>query len=107
MPQSLPTSDFYAHHSPFGAFTSFTLGRHGKKGGFGLELSGPAQQDVYVAYCRPAPEGEPVVHALPFYAGAQRGGAEAYTGVSDTSAVGPLTWKAFAETEITRKLGWA
>lgn len=107
MPQPLPTTDFYAHHSPFGAFASFTLGRHGKQGGFGLELPGPAKQDVYIAYTRPAPEGQPGVHALPFYAGAQVGGAEAYTGVAESSFVGPLTWRAFAEGEITRKMGWA
>lgn len=39
---------FNAHHSPIGAFASFTLGCKGGKGGFGLELGKPADQDVYV-----------------------------------------------------------
>ena len=62
MPPLLPSSDFYAHHSPFGAFASFTVGRHGRTGGFGLELGGPAAQDVYVALVRPGEE----TRALPF-----------------------------------------
>ena len=50
MPVPLASHDFYAQHSPFGAFASFTLGRYGKRGGFGLELAGPAEQDVYIEY---------------------------------------------------------
>jgi len=103
MPTVLPTTDFYAHHSPFGAFASFTLGRYGKKGGFGLELAGPAQQDVYVALVRPG-QG---VQALPFYAGAQSGGSEAYTGGPSGDEHFPLTWTAFAEKKISRTMGWA
>jgi hypothetical protein len=105
MPVILPPdgADFHAHHSPFGAFASFTVGRHGRKGGFGLELAGPAQQDVYVAVARP---GE-TVRALPFYSGAQTGGAEAYTGAQATSKTQPLTWGAFPRAEITREMGWA
>lgn len=39
---------FYnAHHSPIGAFASFTLGMPGAKGGLGLELQGPADQSVH------------------------------------------------------------
>lgn len=39
---------FNAHHSPIGAFASFTLGYKGNKGGFGLELGKAADQDIYV-----------------------------------------------------------
>lgn len=39
---------FNAHHSPIGAFASFTLGYPGASGGLGLELAGPANQNVYV-----------------------------------------------------------
>ncbi|CDN44762.1 Beta-xylosidase [Paenibacillus sp. P22] len=40
---------FYnAHHSPIGAFASFTLGFPGAKGGLGLELGRPADQNVYI-----------------------------------------------------------
>ena len=39
---------FNAHHSPIGAFASFTLGFPGKNGGLGLELGRPAEQNVYI-----------------------------------------------------------
>lgn len=108
MPVTLPTTDFFAHHSPFGAFASFSIGRYGKKGGFGLELPGPAQQDVYVAVARPGKGG---VRAFPFYAGAQAGGAEAYTGSAEPAGSASdrpsLNWQAFSPEGITRSMGWA
>ena len=39
---------FNAHHSPMGAFASFTLGCRGAKGGLGLELSKPADQNIFI-----------------------------------------------------------
>lgn len=58
---------FNAHHSPIGAFASFTLGWVGAKGGLGLELGAPANQDVLIGLqSRDGSRYE----ALPFYAGA-------------------------------------
>ncbi|RAW12640.1 glycoside hydrolase family 52 protein [Paenibacillus taichungensis] len=46
---STSKSIFYnAHHSPIGAFASFTLGYKGAKGGLGLELGKPADQNIYI-----------------------------------------------------------
>ena len=42
------TPYFNAQHSPIGAFASFTLGMPGAKGGLGLELGKPADQNVYI-----------------------------------------------------------
>jgi len=39
---------FNAHHSPIGAFSSFTLGFPGAKGGLGLGLGKPAGQNVFI-----------------------------------------------------------
>ncbi len=39
---------FNAHHSPVGAFASFTLGYPGASGGFGLELGKPADQHIFI-----------------------------------------------------------
>jgi hypothetical protein len=107
VPEPLPTADFYAHHSPLGAFASFSLGRYEKPGGFGLELSGPATQDVYIALARPG-RG---VEAFPFYVGSIAGGAEAYTGSPDSAdsaeSPTPYRWRNFREPEITRRMGWA
>ncbi|GAB2723461.1 glycoside hydrolase family 52 protein [Paenibacillus thermoaerophilus] len=39
---------FNAHHSPIGAFASFTLGFPGASGGLDLELGRPPRQNVYI-----------------------------------------------------------
>ena len=59
---------FNAHHSPIGAFASFTLGFPGAKGGLGLELGKPADESVFIGI-----EGEQsgLLEALPFFAAAE------------------------------------
>ena len=61
-----PSADifFNAHHSPVGAFASFTLGFPGPKGGLGLELGGPANESVFVGLEKGAGDG---FEALPFF----------------------------------------
>lgn len=62
---STSKSIFYnAHHAPIGAFASFTLGYKGAKGGLGLELGKPADQNVYIGL--QSRDGE-YYQALPFY----------------------------------------
>jgi hypothetical protein len=56
---------FNAHHSPMGAFASFTLGQPGAKGGLGLELGKPAEQNIFIGCETNTPN---VFEALPFYA---------------------------------------
>jgi len=58
-------SFFNAHHSPVGAFASFTLGYQGAKGGLGLELGGPANESVFVGLEKSTGRG---YEALPFFA---------------------------------------
>jgi hypothetical protein len=55
---------FNAHHSPIGAFSSFTLGFPGGKGGLGLELGKPADQNVFIGL--QSRDGK-YYEALPFY----------------------------------------
>jgi len=55
---------FNAHHSPTGAFASFTLGYPGASGGLGLELAGPANQNVYIGLQQ---IGGEAFEMLPFY----------------------------------------
>jgi len=57
---------FNAHHSPIGAFASFTLGSPGAAGGLGLELGKPADQDVFIGL--EAREGGSF-EAFPFFKG--------------------------------------
>lgn len=56
---------FYnALHSPIGAHASFTLGCKGAKGGLGLELGKPADQNMYIGLESSKPG---VFKALPFF----------------------------------------
>src|SRR4051812_43454232 len=56
-------NNFNAHHSPLGAFASFTLGFAGAKGGLGLELGGPANQNIYIG----VEQDDRSWHMLPFF----------------------------------------
>ena len=56
---------FNAHHAPVGAFASFTLGARGPKGGLGLELGKPADENIFVGVERRDGRG---YEALPFFA---------------------------------------
>lgn len=58
--------NYNAHHSPIGAFASFTLGFRGASGGLGLELGGPANQNIYIG----VEDEERTFHLLPFFDGA-------------------------------------
>jgi hypothetical protein len=59
---------FNAHHSPVGAFSTFTLGNEGACGGIATALAGPANQNVYIGV-----ESQERNHynILPFYSNAQ------------------------------------
>lgn len=60
----MSTIFFNAHHSPVGAFATFTLGHRGAKGGLGLELGKPADENVFIGL--ESREGG-YYEALPFY----------------------------------------
>jgi len=55
---------FIAQHSPIGAFATFTNGFPGPKGGLGLELGKPADQDVYIGI---QADDSNVYRTLPFH----------------------------------------
>ncbi|GHO47973.1 glycoside hydrolase family 52 protein [Ktedonospora formicarum] len=92
---------FNAHHSPIGAFASFTLGFPGAKGGLGLELDGPANQNVYIGL---QARDESYFEALPFFAAAEEDESKRYSveqqgeQPQSTQLVRP-----FAQGQITRE----
>lgn len=59
--------DFHAHHSPQGAYATFTCGRFGAGGGLTIEGVAPANMDLVIGY---ADGGTQDMHALPFFHGA-------------------------------------
>lgn len=91
----MPPTFFNAHHSPVGAFASFTLGMKGKTGGFGIGLNGPANQNVYIGL-QSASQG---LRLLPFFAASNKQQA-----LDDYGNVvgGAKTVSTFPDSEITR-----
>jgi Glycosyl hydrolase family 52. len=55
---------FNAHHSPIGAFSSFTFGYPGANGGFDLERAQPPKENLFVLL---EDAKKNTYHALPFY----------------------------------------
>jgi xylan 1,4-beta-xylosidase len=69
----MKTVFYNAHHSPIGAFASFSLGFPGAHGGLGLELGKPADSSVYIGL--QSHDGS-YYQALPFFQGAEKGGTD-------------------------------
>jgi len=92
---------FNAHHSPIGAFATFTLGYKGASGGLGLELGGPANQNITIAL-----EQETAGHfeALPFYAHSDVSDRLNYVVESDheQTILGEVHIDPFADSSIRR-----
>ena len=70
---------FNAQHSPMGAFMSFTCGHPGTKGGIGLQIGQPADQEVFVGVIDGDRYADAPLQSLPFYIGAVSKAAEAFT----------------------------
>ncbi|MFP4260536.1 MAG: glycoside hydrolase family 52 protein [Opitutales bacterium] len=101
----LKEPNFNAHHSPLGAFATFTLGQFGRKGGLGLELGGPARENVYIGL---ESRSGGTIETLPFFEGsddeAKRYDVDADP--SQTGSKGPSV-KPFATGEVRRSFGLA
>ncbi len=99
---------FNAHHSPIGAFATFTLGQPGARGGFGLERGGPADEDVYVAVEDREGGG---FHALPFFGpaadDAARYDVEAAAHAAGVTEAAAPAFRPFATAEVARDFGAA
>lgn len=95
---------FNAHHSPIGAFASFTFGCKGALGGFGLELKGPANENLFIGVEEASRPGK--YKALPFFDGADNDRiAQEYDieGLRDYQY--PKCISSFNDNEVSRQLG--
>jgi hypothetical protein len=92
---------FYAHHSAFGAFSSFMLGKIGQGGGFVLSDVRPPQNNVYIGYKQ---SGN--IKLLPFCTIERNSAEEEFTGeIAKTKKEKSI--ELFSEAEINREMGWA
>jgi hypothetical protein len=99
---------FNAQHSPMGAFMSFTCGNPGTKGGIGLQIGQPADQEVFVGVIDGDRYADAPLQSLPFYVGAVSKAADAFTveqaGPSEANVRPDAV--AFKLEEIERRYGW-
>lgn len=100
---------FNAQHSPMGAFMSFTCGNPGTRGGIGLQIGQPGDQEVFIGVIDGDRYADATLKCLPFYIGAASSAHEAFmveqAGPSEAN-VRPDA-EPFAEGEIKRSYGWA
>ena len=63
---------FNAHHSPMGAFFSFTCGHFGTRGGMAAQSGRPGTQDLFIGAKDGDRLSDNVLRCLPFYEGADK-----------------------------------
>jgi xylan 1,4-beta-xylosidase len=100
---------FNAQHSPMGAFMSFTCGNPGTKGGIGLQIGSPADQEVFIGVIDGDRYADATLKCLPFYIGAASKAIEAFTAETAGPSEANVRPDAepFAEKDIERSYGWA
>ena len=100
---------FNAQHSPMGAFMSFTCGNFGTRGGIGLQIGQPGDQEIFIGFKEGDRYSDATLKCLPFYAGAVNRAADAFlveqAGPSEQN-VKPDA-EPFKDGEFERSYGWA
>jgi xylan 1,4-beta-xylosidase len=99
---------FNAHHSPMGAYFSFTCGHLGTRGGLAAQLGKPGNQDLYIGVKLGSRYEHAPIRCLPFFEGAGsliRDGAGAF--VVENAAAEKDQLSAYSAREISRHYAWA
>jgi hypothetical protein len=101
-------NSFNAQHSPCGAFFSFTCGNFGTRGGFGLQIGKPGNQNIYVGARLGERNAKSPIRCLPFFQGAQGANAASAFLVeqASTPASGASPVEVYATDQIKRHYGW-
>jgi hypothetical protein len=69
---------FNAQHSPMGAFMSFTCGNFGTRGGIGLQIGQPGDQEVFIGFKDGDRHSDATLKCLPFYTAAVNRSADSF-----------------------------
>lgn len=98
---------FNAQHSPLGAFFSFTCGHFGTKGGFGLQVGRPGDQDLFIGVKDGDRFSDAPLKVLPFYEGADVDEAARYDVEKKDAAKQKPGLVALGHKDIKRHYGYA
>jgi xylan 1,4-beta-xylosidase len=103
--------NFNAQHSPMGAFMSFTCGHFATRGGIGVQIGKPANQDLYIGVKEGDRFADAPLKCLPFYHDAKSGAATAAAFQVEQAGPAELQTQpklvSYALENITRHYGWA
>lgn len=107
-PMTAPIT-FNAQHSPMGAFMSFTCGNPGTRGGIGLQIGCPGDQEVFIGQIDGDRYADVPLKCLPFYIGAASTAMEAFTAETAGPSEANVRPDAvtFGADEIKRSYSWA
>jgi hypothetical protein len=100
---------FNAQHSPMGAFMSFTCGNFGTRGGIGLQIGQPGDQEIFIGFKDGDRYSDNTLKCLPFYTAAVNRAADAFL----VEQAGPSEQNVkpdavpFGEKEFSRSYSWA
>ena len=100
---------FNAQHSPMGAFMSFTCGNFGTRGGIGLEIGQPGDQELFIGFKDGDRFADTTLKCLPFYTAAVSRAADAFL----VEQAGPSEQNVkpdavpFKDGGFSRSYGWA
>ena len=92
-----------------GAFMSFTCGNFGTRGGIGLQIGQPGDQEVFIGFKDGDRYSDGTLKCLPFYTAAVNRSADAFL----VDQAGPSEQNVkpdavpFKDSEIARRYGWA
>ena len=98
---------FNAHHSPMGAFFTFTCGNFGTPGGLAAQATRPANQDIFIGVKDGDRRSTEPLRCLPFFTGAVDTSAAAYLGEQAGKVAAKPTLTAYPKDQIQRFYSWA
>ena len=98
---------FNAHHSPMGAFFSFTCGHDSAGGGLAAQAGKPAAQDIFVGVKDGSRRANTPLRCLPLFGGAKDSGAEAYLVEQSKKEAAHRSPIAYPMNEVDRFYDWA
>ncbi|WP_234124665.1 glycoside hydrolase family 52 protein [Clostridium hydrogenum] len=97
----MENKSFYEHHSAFGAFSSFILGKFGMGGGFVLNDVKPPNNNIYIGYKK-----DSTIKILPFCNSISTAAEEEFTGeVASKGEKNKI--EVIKEANVERELKWA
>ena len=102
--------NFNAHHSPIGAYMSFTCGHFEAGGGIGVEIGKPPSQGIYVGVKQGDRRARNPIRCLPFFKDRSVSAAAAAMSFPQEAAPPPTpttSVESYAPSQITRSYGWA